>query len=142
MADYISKCRSNYFKVTDETRLREIIDSCQAEGNCRVEQHDNIEKDKFCFYCDYNLNGLIEDENDEDACDNAYDKMIEELQKILPDGEAIIIIEAGSEKTRYIACSSIIITKSKIYNINLKDIALNKAKELLNNPNYETQMFC
>lgn len=141
MADYISKCRSNYFKVTDEDRLKEIIGACQCEGNCWVSQHDT-EEDKFCICCDYNLTGLIKDEeeDEEEAHERAYDTMLEELQKILPDGEAIIIIEAGSEKMRYIAGTSTIVTKNEICVLDLADISLKKARELLNNPRFETQM--
>lgn len=51
MANYYAHCRSNYFRVTDEGKLRDIINRCQSEGSVYLYEHDE-EKGLFSFSCD------------------------------------------------------------------------------------------
>jgi hypothetical protein len=139
MANYYSKCRTNYFAVTDVEKFADIIKHLSGEDEVVFCEHET-DKDKYMFYCESNLTGYISDPDDDDSIDEAFDKMVEELQKILPDGEVIILTEAGSEKMRYILCSATIITNSEVKYVNLADIALNMARELLGNPNFTTEM--
>lgn len=139
MANYYGKCRTNYFSVTDTEKFADIMKHLSGESEVAFHEHDT-DKGKYMFYCECSLTGYIADPNDDDSYDEAMDRMIEELQKILPDGEAIILTEAGSEKARYILCVATIITNSEVRYVNLASSALATAQEMLKNPNYTTQM--
>jgi len=150
MANSYSKCRTNYFSVTDEARFREIISNCSGEEVCVLIQSEK-DKSKFGFYCSCNFSGLMEAEDKEmcESCDDktcydcinmdsdgALDYLYEELQKILPAGEAVIITEIGSEAMRYLSADCIIITKDEIRGLVLSDLALSAAREMLGNPEF------
>jgi hypothetical protein len=139
MANYYSKCRSNYFAVTDLAKFKDIMSHLVGEGEIAFYEH-GTDKGKYMFYCDCNLVGYIDDPDDDDGYDDASYRMIEAFQKILPDDEAIILIESGSEKMRYIHCMATIITNSEVKYVNLSDVALAKAREMLGNPNFTTEM--
>jgi hypothetical protein len=133
MADYYAKTRTNYFDITDEDKFRKIIGLCSASNTIEVDK--NVEG-KFVFTCNGTINGLFNGEDD----DFNHGDFCKALQEVLPDGEAIIITEVGSEKMRYLAAASVVITNSKIETVNIKDVALNCAKRLLGNDEYDTEM--
>ena len=139
MANYYSKCRTNYFAVTDAEKFTDIMKHLSGEGEVAFYEHDT-DKGKYMFYCERNLIGYIADPDVDYCSDEATGIMIEELQKILPDGEAIILTEAGSEKMCYILCLATIITKSEIKHVNLASIALATAREMLKDPDFTTEM--
>jgi len=139
MANYYGKSRTNYFTVTDVEKFADIMKHLSGEGEVAFYEH-KTDKGKYMFYCECNLIGYTADPDEDDSCDEAHDKMIEELQKILPDGEAIILTEAGSEKIKFISCTATIITNSKIKYVSLDGIALATAREMLQNPDYTTVM--
>lgn len=139
MANYYGLCRTNYFTVTDSEKFTDIMKHLSGESEVKFYEHDT-DKGKYMFYCECNLTGYIDDPDDDDSDNDALGRMIDELQKILPDGEAIILIEAGNEKMRYIHCISTIITNSKVKYVNLADISLAKARKMLGNPNFTTEM--
>lgn len=64
----------------------------------------------------------------------------EELQKILPEGEAFILQEVGNEKLRYLVGAVAIVTKDEIKCLSIDEIAREEAKKMLNDPEFETQM--
>ena len=139
MANYYSKSRTNYFTVTDIEKFADIIKHLSGDGEIDFSEH-YTDKGKFMFYCDGVLNGYMTDPDDDDSIDEATGMMVEELQKILPDGEAIILTEVGSEKMRYILCRATIITNKEVRYVNLNDEAVATAREMLGNPNYTTEM--
>ena len=155
MADYISKCRSNYFAVTDEARLREIIQNCRSEGNCLLIQ-DETDKSKFSIRCTCNFGGLYGPIDGVMECKECKDVVCEEcelfeedstvayffseLQKILPAGEAIIFIEVGSEEMRYLSGLSTIITKDACQQLDLSDLSVTVARNMLCNSEFKTKM--
>ena len=138
MANYNSKCRANYFTVTDVDEFIDIINHLSGEDEIAYFEHDT-DKGKYMFYCEYNLTGYISDPDCDDCTDEARDIMVEKLQKILPDGEAIILTEAGSEKMCYISCVATIITNKDVKYVNLSDVAIEKAREMLGNPDFTTE---
>jgi hypothetical protein len=139
MANYYSMCRTNYFSVTDRARFEEIMSNLSGEGDIAFHEHDT-KNGKFMFYCDGNLTGYIVNPDDEDEYDRAYDNMLEALQEIIPTGEAMILTEIGNEKMRYLLGVAYIITNKKIESVCLHDIAIEKARKMLHNPNFETAM--
>ena len=99
------------------------------------------EKGKFMFYCDGSVEGYIVDEHDEDSYDNAWDEMVENLRTVLPNDEAIILTVVGvSGDMQYVTAYSRIITTKTTAWVNLIECALVTTKELLGNPDYDTQI--
>ena len=139
MANYVSKCRTNYFAVMDVEKFTDIMKHLSGDGEIDFYEHAS-DKGKYMFYCDGVLNGYMNDPDDDDSIDDATGQMIKELQAILPDGEAIILTEAGSEKMNYISCVATIITNNTTGYVNLYDVALEKARTILGNPEYNTQL--
>lgn len=71
--------------------------------------------------------------------DDGMDSFYEELQKILPDDEAMILVESGHEKLRYVTGFATIVTNKEIRFLNVSDIAVKTAGEMLGKK-FETQM--
>lgn len=144
MSNYCGKTRTNYFSVTDENALRDIVSrACGSEDTVELymEQAINGEK-KFMFLCESDILGFPEtDENGEvyEDCDYSFDDFTAALQKILPENEAIIITEVGSEKMRYLLGSVTVITRNEIRYEDLRNIGISIAKSLLNNESWETE---
>lgn len=71
---------------------------------------------------------------------NGLDPWLKELQKILPDGEAFILLSAGYEKLRYASGDVTVVTNQKIGYRCLSGVAMDLARDLLANPNFNTQL--
>ena len=147
MANYYCKTRTNYFSVTDVEKFKEIINSCGGSDTVEIMEDDQSDGSvKYGFYCEGSIDGLPERENDDgssedsDDVDYNFDAFCEALQKILPDGDAIIITEVGSEKMRYLTAYSIIITSSEVKSIDLGREAAKLAAGMLQNPEFTTKM--
>lgn len=65
---------------------------------------------------------------------------MEESQKILLEDDAIIIINIGYEKMRYLTGDCDVITKNDIEYIDITTVALETACNMLQNPEFKTQM--
>ena len=138
MANYYGMTRTNYFAVTDADRFKEIVGKLYGEGKIGYYEHSS-EKGKFMFYCECNLMGYLEGEDDDDH-DSYWDNMVQNLQNILPEGEAIILTEIGNEKMRYLTAHSLIITANSTASVDLGMMALAEAAKVLGNPDYTTQI--
>lgn len=106
MATYNGFTRTNYFSVTDEDMLRDIVDRIVWDND------DGFFEDrggKFAFGSYGSICSLrkAESENDSDS-DEDYDDefeadaVYEALQAIVAPDDAIIITEIGYEKLRYL----------------------------------------
>lgn len=144
MANYVCTIRTNYFRVKDAKKFEEIMENVASE--CGVEIFSRTDKNRdewFGFGCYGNIYGI---END---CDNIdckdvdydYDSFIKKLQNCVMPDDAIIIFESGNEKLRYIIGSALIITESDAHIVNIKDLAVEKAREMLKNPNFDTRCY-
>ena len=149
MADYYGKTRTNYFSVTNEEKFKQIINSCGAEngGIIIADQKQNDGSVKYCFYCDGSIYGLPDRNETDEYCEDDdayieydYDAFCATLQEIISDGDAIIITHIGSEKMRYLIGGCSIITRNDYEYVDLTNEALKLAKNLLNNPDFTTQM--
>ena len=150
MANYYGKARTNYFTVSNKEKFEDIVGRCGiADGEIEIIDDGN---EKYGFMCDGSILGLpdidednlVNDESEgddyEDDYDYSYGLFCKELQGVIPEGEAIIITEIGSEKMRYLTGFSSIITKNQMSHIDLRQVCLSKARELLGDNNYDTQM--
>jgi hypothetical protein len=155
MADYVSKCRSNYFSVTDEAKFRGLMDKCVGaeEDVLVIDQKQKDGSKKFAFSCRSSIVGLLyktvggepvvvqereeadEDQDNEIATSLFYDS----LQGIIPDSEAIMLTEIGREGMKYLMSRCTIITNKDIKGIDLQDEAIKLVRKLLGKPNYKTE---
>lgn len=146
MANYNCMIRTNYFRVKDEDAFRQLMSKVQGYEDA-VHLFEEKTKDGqhtlfgFGAYC--NIIGVIDDADiDEDGDyddDEAYQKFVSGLQECVAEDDAIIIMESGHEKLRYVVGDAHIITSKDECYMNVKDLAVQMAKALLNNPDWTTK---
>ena len=152
MADYYGKTRTNYFSVTDAEKFKEIMASCRATNEIEIfDEKQNDGSINYMFCSEGIIQGLADGENngdtdneddyDDEDMDYNYDAFCESLQKILPDNDAIIITEVGSERKRYLIGSSTVITSKDFKCIDINREAVKLAAAMLNNPEYATKNY-
>ena len=150
MGNYYAKTRTNYFSVTDVEQFKKIMSSCN--GSDAIETFYEKQSDgsiKYGFYCEGSIKGLPEREDetgnteyfDDDDVDYNYDALCEALQQILPDNDAIIITEVGSEKMRYLTGICAVITRDEIQYLDLSRTAVKLAAEMLENIEFTTKNY-
>lgn len=150
MANYYGITITNYFHVNDPEELKNLIRRVVSdEGDIDLwEDKDKDGNPVFSFGGYSSIVGICPIENnnddgeDEDYDEADYDLFISELQKLIVDGDAIIITEIGHEKLRYLTAYSTIITKNDVQSINLERQSVLKASDMLGNPEYSTRTCC
>lgn len=105
------------------------------------EEKDDDGKTVFGFGVYGGISGVrnAQDDEDEDCDDSAYDEFIDGLQKCVADDDAIIILEAGNEKVRYVVGSAIIITSKDYEYLDIATLATERAAHILRNPEWKTR---
>lgn len=136
MADYNCTIRTNYFHVKDGSAFEKFMKRVYGINKINIFKKD----DMYAFGCYGNIDGYIEDINNEEEVLDAYSNFIEGLQKHICDNDAIIIMEVGNEKLNYVAVNVSVITSKKIKCKNIMDLALDTSRELLKNKDYTTQL--
>lgn len=148
MATYNGFTRTNYFSVTDEEKLRNIADRIiwDSGDDAFFEERGGM----FAFGAYGSVCGLrmaesednCDTEEDYDDCDDEFeaDAVYEALQAIVAPGDAIIITEIGYEKLRYLVGYAVVITSNAIETVELRNDAVNAARKLLNNPQFNPTM--
>lgn len=135
MANYYTKCRSNFFAVTNIQIFKDICSRLFTESlNDCYETITDEEGEKVCFAFEGPFS-YKHNPGDEKFANDSYE-VFSDLQKILPDGECIIFTQIGWEKLRCITANSIIVTKDDIKYMDLSEIAINNARMMLSNPDY------
>lgn len=137
MANYYGATRTNYFKVTDMEKFKEILQNTyitEDENLTFIEDGDG----KVGFYCQGSIVGMykIDDNGDEEA---DFDLFLSKLQEILVEDDAILITEIGREKMCYFVGNTLVITKNKIDSVDLGRNSIELAKEILGNPDWDTK---
>lgn len=104
MSNYYETYRTNYFKVTDVDKLKEIVDNIDAE------LWENDEEENYYAFGRIGSWGYDtyydEEDNEIDTC--------KELQNILDKDQVCIINSIGHEKLRYLTAYSTVITNDEI----------------------------
>ena len=85
------------------------------------------------------ISGLRDTDTDDIDDDSSYDDFIDRLQESVAEDDAIIILEAGSEKMRYIVGSATIITSSMVKYMSITDLAVAQAAEMIGNSMWGTK---
>lgn len=120
--------RTNYFRVMNEKKLKQL-----CEGN--VVAHDTSN----AHFALMNEDGQsVLDIFHEESGD--YTSIIPKLQEILHPQDSIISTSITREKMRYLGASTVVITKNNVEFINLESVSIKRARELLKDPEYCTQM--
>lgn len=127
MASYVCAIRTNYFRVTEEEKFRNLIDEFLS-GSCEVFTRTDVNSNKLVgFGSDENINWPEDDTG-----------FVSGLQECLAEDDSIIVLEVGHEKLRYLIGAATIITRSSIETIDLTSLAISKAAEMFGNPDYTT----
>lgn len=143
MANYYSNTRTNYFRVTDETKYAELFSHLVGDDDY-IEDFTKTEDGITLhgFGCQGVIQAIPMDEDPEVAeeWDDDFDGFLKELQKILPDNEAFILTVVGHEKLCYLVGYSIIVTRNNIKSIDVNEGAIELARTMLNDGTFTTQM--
>lgn len=139
MANYECAVRTNYFHVKDEFAFKELMGKvvCSEDGLDIFERKDEKGETIYGFGCYGSIMGISAEGEDED--EYSYDKFIDELRKNIEPGDAIIIFEAGHEKLRSMGMYADIITSKDHDTLDLSRMAVESAKNMLKNPDWETR---
>ena len=137
MANYECAVRTNYFHVKDEFAFKEFMGKvvCTEDDFDIFESSDEKGETIYGFGCYGGIMGIATDGEDE----YSYDKFVDGLQKIIESNDAIIIFEAGHEKLRSIGMYADIITSEGYNMLNLEHMAVESAKNMLTNLDWETE---
>lgn len=127
MASYLCAIRTNYFRVTEEEKFKNLIDEFLS-GSCEVFTRTDVNSNKLVGFGSDENNNWPEDETG----------FVSGLQECLAEDDSIIVLEVGHEKLRYLVGTATIITRSSIETIDLTSLAISKAAEMLGNPDYTT----
>lgn len=136
MANYVCAQRTNYFRVTNVEAFEALIGQLQGEDSVEIFTKEIGGVAYYGFGSCAPL-AYYPDGDDEDAAE--WEGFEDELAKLLPDDEAVIILEAGHEKLRYVTGGATVITNNGSRYIDLRRSAVSCARELLGNPNWETE---
>ena len=136
MANYEGTTRTNYFRVTDEERYKELVKKFVCDTDDIYHHTKNKDGEIFHMFGAY---GTIECVSDDNELCSLSDAFYPELQRILPEGEAFILQEVGHEKLRYVEGRADIVTKDTVKYVDLAIAIMQKAKELLGNQ-FDTEL--
>lgn len=147
MANYCCAVRTNYFHVKDPEAFRKFMKKVVAcEDNVSVwEEKDNAGNTVFGFGCYSSILGVLVheeecDEDDYDYDDYDFNEFVYGLSELVADDDAIIILESGNEKLRYVTGSALVITSTDNEYMEIDVMAAQRASELLKNPVWKTKV--
>lgn len=143
MANYCCAIRTNYFHVKNDAKFREFMSQVYGceDAISLWEEKDDFGQTVFGFGLYGGISGLrnVRDDEDEDSNDSLYDEFITGLQACVAEDDAIIILEAGNEKLRYVVGSATVITSNGYEYMNITNFATAKAGKMLGNPTWQTR---
>lgn len=143
MANYNCTIRTNYFHVKDEDAFKALMARVYGEEDAvqLFEDKDEQGRPVFGFGSYGGIAGVKNAmcDEDDDLDESAYDEFIDELKKLVAEDDAIIILESGNEKLRYITGQAHIITSTEERFLDITKIAAQQAALMLQNPNYTTK---
>ncbi len=141
MANYCCTIRTNYFHVKDEAEFRSLMEQVYgSEDAVEVwEKRDDEGNTTFGFGCYGGIAG-IRDTDDDDLEETAFDRFLENLQQCVAENDAVIILEAGNEKMRYVVGTALILTNKACEYLDIAELAEKRAAELLAIPSWKTKL--
>ena len=139
MANYCSTARTNYFRVTDEEEYINLFEGLYGYEDAVHDFTEERESTLWHGFGSYSSICWRENPNEEPET-TGLDEFYGRLQKILPDDEAFIYMEAGAEKLRYVVGAADIVTNKGIRTMEMTDLAIENARQMLNNPDFRTKV--
>ena len=138
MATYECASRTNYFHVTDEEKYAQLYSGLYGNVvDFTKTAEDGSILHGFGAYSSVCWSSTGDPEDDPG---DGFDEFVQKLQAILPKNEAFIYVESGNENLRYVTGHTIVCTAEGISFINLADAALARAREMLGEPTWSTQI--
>lgn len=139
MGNYQGAIKSNYFHVKneDEDDFMEFMSRVITYDDASLEvtvDHDKNGNLLFGFFSDGPILGLALYDDEEDDTSDEYTAFILGLQEFVADDDAIIIMEIGVDETSDITAGATIITSSGSDYIDLRNVATDRAFDLLLRP--------
>jgi len=135
MANYYATVRTNYFHVKSPDEFKKMLMDVEGEDSVLLfEETDENGQPIFGFGCCGTIYGIPKGEDEE----TDYDFFIEKLQACVADDDAVIILEAGYEKLRYVIATALVVTSSDTFFVSAEDVAIEKAREMLKNDKWDT----
>lgn len=140
--NYTCARRTNYFRVTDEEKYATLMSKIRGDHNTLCLWNRTEDGITFhAFGCDSTMSYYPDNEDDtEGEYPDEWDEFTEELSKLLPEDEAVIILEVGKEKLRYLSGYAEIITKHGSEFVDLTTVAIERACKLLGNDSWSTRI--
>lgn len=145
MAVSVTKTRTNYFAVKDKEAFAKLVNNLVTDGNDKAKLVENSQGE-VGFVCSDSVYGLKlptdpddEDERDYDAMES---EMVKQIQALIKSGHACIITDITYENLRFLNGTAMIITQDKFEVLNLRNLALERARDMLDISNYEPDMDC
>lgn len=139
MSDYTAISRTNYFRVTDEEKYQQLFNALKKK-NPAIEDFAEPKNHNEKRLHGFGMDGEIQFFNDDVSGATTFDFM-EELQKILPDGEVFVSMEIGHEKLCYLTGVAQIVNNKEIRSVDLEDQILQSLRQISGNKNFSTQLF-
>ena len=140
---YYCTIRTNYFHVKDEDAFRKLIGRAYGrEDSIQLFEDEDAEGNPvFGFGLYGRIAGVkvTTEDGDEDFDESSYDEFLYALQECVAEGDAIIILEAGNDKLRFVVGNATIITSKDCTDLSLKQLAAQHAAAMLGNPSWETR---
>ncbi len=141
MANYCCVTRTNYFHVKNPDAFCDFMRGVIAEDSVDVwEEKDGDGNPVFGFGCYGSIFGVNTQPNSDDDCEFDWEGFIHGLSDHVADDDAIIIMESGNEKMRYVVGSATVVTKYDYDYIDVASMAAKRASELLKNPEWKTRL--
>lgn len=142
MANYECVTRSNYFRVKDPEAFRKFMSRVYGSDKVNLwEKKDKEDRLVFGFGLFGEISGYkAEEADDDDDLEEYtdYDVFLDGLQQHVAADDAVIIVEGGNEKLRYIIGGAVVVTRRAIEYFDVTNIATKRAAELLENPEWTT----
>lgn len=146
MANYYASTRTNYFRVKDPDAFREFMKTVEAsdDGVHLWEEEGKDGEVLFGFGCYGSICGVRQKNPDDDECEFDdgecdYEEFVNGLSDHVAKGDAVIVMESGSEKLRYIVGSALIVTSSDSDFLDIEQMACARAAEMLGNKDWKTK---
>ncbi len=148
MANYCCATRTNYFRVKDADSFRRFMEDVVAtEDSVSVwEEKDKAGNLVFGFGCYGSILGVsvhkegCNEEDDFGYDDYDFDGFVNGLSELVADDDAVIILESGNEKLRYVTGCALVITSTDSEYMEIDVLAAQRAAEMLKNPSWKTRV--
>ena len=133
MANYNCVTRSNYFRIggCEDSFLTFMSHVHGTDDDVAVWTKEIDDTTYYGFGCYGCILGYVKDGDDDPDYGEAFDTFVKGLQTFIEKDDAVIVMEAGHEKLRYVTGFATVITKEDCETCDMTALAVDRARELL-----------